>query len=415
MNSGSSSGCPMTRRRFATLTATALAGLGLPGGSGRAAPSRIAASPGSLAYAASAPARVALAGVARGAPEDAVERAVREAAEAATDFAWLSRGDSVLIKPVCNSGNVYPATTDPVALATMVRMLRERRAGRVVLADMSGVQFVRFREDGGSGSTRELMRESGMAQAAEAAGAEIHAFEEAGWEAFFEDGPEAGASWSRPLRLPKILEEVDHVVLMPRCSRHVLAGTTFGMKAGVGWWRHDTRLEYHRDAATLPEKTAEAATAPALRSRQRLVLTSATKVLSTLGPDAGHVVEPETGLVFASPSLVAHDMVSYAWLLEGRRHTPAEARDGMFEDPATSSLMAEFANRVVTRWLGGFGTALLAESLGHNDVGKLWNDRVLRRAFEIEGGVPRIELVDPEGSVPGSVRDGLASAVALPA
>jgi uncharacterized protein (DUF362 family) len=258
------------------------------------------------------------------------------------------------------------------------------------------------------------MRQSGIVPAAEAAGGEIYPFEAAGWEAFFEDGPEAGASWSRPLQLPSILAETDHVVLMPRCARHVLAGTTLGMKAGVGWWRHDTRLEYHHDAATLPEKTAEAATAPALRSRQRLVVTSATKVMTTFGPDQGYVAEPETGLVFASPSIVAHDMVSFAWLLANRRETPEEARDGTFEDPATSSLMAETVNRVVTRWLGGFGAALGAESLGHNDVGALWDDRVLRRAFEIEGGVPRIDLVDSNGSVTESLRDDLAASIRLP-
>jgi uncharacterized protein (DUF362 family) len=401
----------MTRRRFTALAAGTLASLGLPAGRAQSAASRAPASLAGLAYADRSPVPVALAGVAHGAAEDATERAVREAAEAATDFSWLSGRDTVLIKPVCNSGNAYPATTDPIALATMIRMLREKGARRVVVADMSGVQVVRFRPDGLSGSTRELMHQSGMAQAAEAAGGEIHAFEEAGWEAFFEDAPEASASWSRPLQLPRILAEVDHVVLMPRCARHVLAGTTLGLKAGVGWWRHDTRLEYHRDAATLAEKTAEAATAPALRSRQRLVLTSATRVMSTFGPDEGWVAEPETGLVMASPSVVAHDMVSFAWLLENRRETPAEARDGMFEDPATSSLMAEVANRFVTRWLGGLGAALGAESLGHNDVDGLWTDRVLRRAFEIEGGVPRVELIAPDGSVPETLRQRLAASV----
>ena len=48
------------------------------------------------------------------------------------------------------------------------------------------------------------------------------------------------------------------------------------------------------------------------------MLTSATKLLTTFGPDDGHVSEPETGLVLASTDVVAHDMVSLAWLIENR-------------------------------------------------------------------------------------------------
>jgi hypothetical protein len=37
----------------------------------------------------------------------------KKTVEAATDFSWLSKGDRVLIKMALNSGNPYPATTDP--------------------------------------------------------------------------------------------------------------------------------------------------------------------------------------------------------------------------------------------------------------------------------------------------------------
>jgi hypothetical protein len=116
---------------------------------------------------------VAAAAVQRGAAAEATERAVRAAAQAVTDFAWLSRGDTVLVKPVCNSPKLYPATTDPVALRAMVGLLREKGAGRVIVADMSGVQFVRFSKDRLDGSTRALMQENGLARAAEDAGAEL--------------------------------------------------------------------------------------------------------------------------------------------------------------------------------------------------------------------------------------------------
>lgn len=47
-----------------------------------------------------------------------------------TDFSWLSKGDRVLIKLVLNSGNAFPATSDPWVLERVVRILKDKGAGR---------------------------------------------------------------------------------------------------------------------------------------------------------------------------------------------------------------------------------------------------------------------------------------------
>lgn len=354
-----------------------------------------------------------LAGVPRGAGADATTFATRRAALEATDFSWLSRGDTVLVKVVCNSGNEYPATTDPVALHAMVELLREKGAGRVMVGDMSGVQWVRFSKDERTGSSRELMTGNGIAGAAQDAGAEVVAFEEAGWDGFFEDTIADGESWRGGVMMPNALLEADHVVLMPRCARHLLAGSTLGLKAAVGWWRHDSRYEYHQKAGTFSRKTAESNTAASLLAKQRLVLSSATKVLTTFGPDQGYVSEPETGLVMASPSVVAHDMASLAWLLENQQTaTPADQRDGMFDDPNRSAFVVNLANRLVNVWLGGgLSGAFSAETLERFDMDTIWDDRVLARAFEISGGVPHLDYAMLD--VPRDVQARLAAATAL--
>jgi uncharacterized protein (DUF362 family) len=394
----------LTRRQLGALAAGGLASLALPRRARPAPPSP------PLAYAAGAAVPVALAGVPRGARPEDVARAVRATALAVDDLAWLRRGDTVLVKVACNSGNAYPATTDPVAIRAMVELLRERGAGRVIVADMSGVQAVRFSKDRTRGSTRALMTENGIARAAREAGAAVHAFEEAGWDGFYEERPTVSGTWAGPVMLPAVLREVDHIVLMPRCSRHVLAGSTLGLKAAVGWWRHDTRLEYHRDASTFSEKTADANFVPTMLASQRLVLTCATQLLTAFGPDTGYVHTPETGLVFASRSIVAHDMVSMAWLLEGRREMPAGKRHGLLDDPNGSGTFVNFANRVVVGWLGGTGAVLRTEWLPRYDLETVWDDRVLRRAFTVAGGVPRVEL---GGDVAAPLRDRLAAHVTL--
>jgi len=360
------------------------------------------------------PTRVCLAGVERGASPQIVKSAVRAAAESATDFSWLSRGDAVFIKPALNSGNPYPATTSPEAIGAVVEMLKDRGVRRVIVGDMCGIEHVKLSQEGLSGSSRRLMEASGMARAATAAGAELHFFEESGWSAFYEDLPAASSHWNRGLMMPNILKEVDHIILMPRCSRHVLAGSTLGLKAAVGYWRTDTRLEYHRDASTLQEKTAEGNTVETLLKKQRMVISAADKILTTFGPDKGLVVQPEIGLVMASESVVAHDMVSLAWLIENRRSVLSSEKE-WFKDPYGSQWIVSAANHWVVNKLGGLGQAFDSEKLTRNDIDTIWDDRVLNRAYQVFGNMPAVVLEAANDVLPQALKRRLAECTTPPA
>ncbi len=348
--------------------------------------------------------QVFLAGVDRGASVQAMKSAVRAATEAATDFSWLSKGDAVFIKPALNSGNPYPATTNPIAIAAMVELLKQKGAGRVIVGDMCGIEHVKLSPKGLTGSSRCLMEASGMAWAVQAAGGEIHFFEEAGWDAFYEDAP-AGRHWKRALMMPNILKEVEHIILMPRCGRHVLAGSTLGLKAAVGYWRTDTRLEYHRDASTFQEKTAEGNTVGTLRRKQRLVLSAADKILTTFGPDEGHVFQPENGLVIASESVVAHDMVSLAWLAENRRNISTSGKE-WFKD--NNQWVARIGNHYIVNKLGGWGPTLASEKLTKNDINVIWDDRVLNHAYQVFGVMPEVTLEAANNAIPEDLKKRLS-------
>jgi uncharacterized protein (DUF362 family) len=75
----------------------------------------------------------------------------------------------------------------------MVELLKKKGARRVIVGDMSGIEHVKLTPQGLSGSTRRLMDAAGMTRIVQAAGAEIHFFEEAGWNAFYEDIPSVGS------------------------------------------------------------------------------------------------------------------------------------------------------------------------------------------------------------------------------
>ncbi len=349
-------------------------------------------------------AKIAIEALAKGASGHAIMEAVRNAALAATDFSWLSKGDRVLIKPACNSNQPYPATTNPAGLTAMIRLLKEKGAGRVIVMDMGGIQKVKLSPDGMRGSTRQLMRENGLLAAAEAGGAELYFPEEEGWEAFFEDGPASGSHWKNGIMVPKKLKEADHLVLMPRVARHMILGTTLGLKAVVGYMRFDSRLEYHRDAATIYEKTAEANSIPSLKNKLRLILTASTKVLTTFGPDNGYITEPETGIVFASDNLAGNDMVSLAWFLINRELTP-DSEKRIYRDPylATNSAF----NRGVVLLLGGIREAGRTESMNSYDFQTIWQEPALNRAFHLFGGIPKISLADVSGKLPAELKKSL--------
>ena len=184
------------------------------------------------------------------------------------------------------------------------------------------------------------------------------------------------------------------------------AGSTLGLKAAVGYWRTDTRLEYHRDAATFQEKTAEGNTVGTLLQKQRLVLTAADKILTSFGPDKGYVMQPEIGLVIASESVVAHDMTSLAWLLMNREASPESERD-TFSDPYESQIIVTMGNHWVVGKLGGWLAALTPEGLTRNDINTIWDDRVLNRAYQVLGGRPEIHLKTANPVVPGEVEKRL--------
>ena len=397
--------CPgMDRREFMKLIVTASAAAAMPSGLVRATEKPMASVPET---------KVSMAGVSRRANEAELITAIRQAAEAATDFSWLSRGDSILIKPVVNSGNTYPATTNPIGMKAVIGLLKEKGAKQIIVSDMSGIEHVKLLPDKLRGSTRDLMKSCGLAQTVVEAGGELYFPEEEGWQSFFEDGPASGSNWKSGIMMPKIIREVDHVVLLPRCSRHALAGATLGMKAAVGYWRTDSRLEYHHDAATFHEKTAEANTVTSLKEKQRLTLTVANKIQATFGPDKGYVVVPDIGLIFASESLVAHDMISLAWLLDSRLKVPAEQQK-MYRDPYKSQFIVNLANRWVVNLLGGMVQATGAEKLLRNDLAAIWDDRVLKRAFELFGGVPRLRFIEANSGVPTELRRRLTTMTTIP-
>jgi len=256
--------------------------------------------------------------------------------EAATDFSWLSSGDRVMLKLALNKGNPYPATTDPWSVSCMVKLLKEKGAGQIYVADQSGVQSVLWTADNKKGSSRECCESAGLFGVIEETGATPLFFEEQGYDAYAPGLPEGIHHWSAPIWITSSVNNVDHIIYLGRISSHVLGDATLGFKLSVGFLREDSRKAFHQGGDDFYVMYEEIIQVPQIKNKFRLAVSSGRSVFSTFGPDDGHVSTPDYGLLVASDDLLAHELLCYAWLQWNRE----------FETP----FYADATTGRITRW-----------------------------------------------------------------
>jgi uncharacterized protein (DUF362 family) len=305
--------------------------------------------------------------------------------EAATDFSWLSRGDRVFIKLALNSGNAFPAATDPWSLRCLVRVLREKGAGEIWAGDQSSVQRVLWQRTTQRGSSRQLCDSAGLLPVMLDTGAMPCFFEERGYDAYTPSFPTGLHHWDRPLWITTTVDEVDHIIYLARVSSHVLADITSGMKLAVGFLREDSRHAFHQGGRDFYAMYEEISQVPAISRRLRLVVSSGRSVISTLGPDDGHVSVPEHGLVFASEDLLAHELLSYAWLKWNRCH-----ETGPFSRATTGQVTRcrSGLNKAYVWWIWRSGDEKKTPSLPFWQAGDVYGHPSIVNFIRRKGGRP---------------------------
>ncbi len=246
--------------------------------------------------------------------------------EKATNFSWLQKNDRILVKLALNSGNPNPATTDPYSLDCLLKVLKEHGANKILVGDQSGVRNVFWTAKGQvRGSSREFAKTAGLLDVIEKNGATPVFFEERGYDAYFETMPTGQGHWKQPLRIASVVKEVDHIVYAPRLGSHGFADLTSGMKIGVGFLREDSRKLFHQGSGNYYSMYEEINEVPEIKSRLRLTASTGRLVMTLIGPDAGHIVEPTSAPLFASENLLAHEIFAYAYLMYTRATmTPKE-------------------------------------------------------------------------------------------
>ncbi len=172
------------------------------------------------------------------------EKDVSEALRTATGHAGLPdcKGKRVLLKPnVLSDAPVEKAiTTNPMVLQCMVRLLQEQGAKEILVGDSPGLQGSHF-----------TPKTCGVSKVCEETGAT--------WVDFTKDTREQEIPFTGGMRLPfpKVFDEVDLIITLPKLKTHKLMYATgalknqFGLVPGLNKSKSHVRKQSRGDFADL--------------------------------------------------------------------------------------------------------------------------------------------------------------------
>ncbi|WP_164913727.1 DUF362 domain-containing protein [Methanoculleus taiwanensis] len=316
--------------------------------------------------------------------------------QASDDLAWLSPGDTVLLKPALNSGDPYPSTTHPLAVHAVAAVLADRGAD-VIVGDQAGVEAV-VQDSSGSikGSTADLYAATGMAGDG---GLTFIGFEQEGWDRGYSLFPaERTPSWPNGFYYTSVVDRVDHIVALPRLSTHSQAGVTLGFKNWVGILRDDSRVEFHAEGPfySFVENAVKGTSlttdyrnrdvffrrmteiALCVADKLRATLFVGTKAQLTFGPNAyavhnsygglgeAYTITPDPGCVFASSDPVAAEAVALAILTDMYTGVPFTKKLSWKAALFLNGQAQELSEQSV--WENPFVVHALALGLGSRDI-----------------------------------------------
>src|SRR4030042_4250263 len=143
----------------------------------------------------------------------------------------------------------------------------------------------------------DFMKAVGIYDAAGEAKAEIIPFDDGPW---VEVHPEAAKHWEHGFRIPRLIQEVDHIISLPVVKTHRIATFTMSLKNFVGIIHPTARTGYlHRQqhyGPTFGRLIAEIN----LAATPSFIVADGTRAFISGGPARGEMVEP--GLILAPPS-----------------------------------------------------------------------------------------------------------------
>lgn len=202
----------------------------------------------------------------------------------------------VLIKPNCNTDDLYPRDTHYETIRNIAELLIEagQKPENITVGDMSG----RAR----GLPTRATMENLGITEVAEDMGLNISYFEEEDWVTV---KPSKAEWWPDGLKIPKTVYKADRIIFTPILRSHTSATFTCSLKLGVGLIDAEERDWLHNG-----EDFYEKMMGINLAYQVDMVIADALKMNTGYKTDKEDEVSP--GLITVSNNMTASDAVSAA-------------------------------------------------------------------------------------------------------
>jgi uncharacterized protein (DUF362 family) len=253
----------------------------------------------------------------------------------------LSNGvdGEIIIKPNCNTDDVYPRDTHPETVKLIAQLLIETgvKPHQIVVGDMSG----RAR----GLPTRATMENLGIKSIAEEMGLQLSYFEEEPWVRLY---PPEADFWPDGISIPQRIYNADRVIFTPILRSHTTATFTCALKLGVGLidaaarnWLHNGEWHYEKLAQMNMAWNVD------------MVLSDAMQINTGKSTDPRDQVDP--GIIIASNNLAANDAVAVALMryydtaqlkeLTTKKHKQLQlAKKYGLGDPDLSSISLKISN-----------------------------------------------------------------------
>lgn len=205
---------------------------------------------------------------------------------------FIKPGDTVLIKPNYNTSDPSPASTSPDFLRAIVELVFEAGAKKIIVGESSTMTLKNHAQ-----TTKKTLENAEVFELENLKKApEIMIFDEHEW--IKKDIP--NGKYLKSVTVPKVLYEVDRIILLPVAKTHFIAGFTGALKLAIGFMYPPERIKFHM--GRVQEKIAEINTI----YKPNLIIMDARKCFINGGPSKGEIRKP--GLILASESRIAIDI-----------------------------------------------------------------------------------------------------------
>lgn len=187
---------------------------------------------------------------------------------------FISKNDNIILKPNFNTGDPFPASTDPDFLISVLQLLL-KQTSNVQIIESSTIRA----------NTKEIIENKLGGKLSQL---DIPVITEKEFKYTRIDLKSLGAKYLKSVKLPEqVLDPHAKIILLPCLKTHSIARYTGALKLAVGFMERKQRVRMHM-SFRVTAKVAELN----LGFKPNLIIMDARKIFVTKGPASGRVESP---------------------------------------------------------------------------------------------------------------------------